>query len=203
MLIIGLTGSIGTGKSTTAKMFSACGLPVYDADAAVHALYDGGAAVEPIEKLFPGTRVDNKIDRQLLSKQVLNDPEKLRKLEAIVHPLVHEAERDFVAEQRKVGKRGVVLEIPLLLESGIAARCDVVVVTIASADIQRERVLARPNMTVEKFETILTRQMPEADKRRKAHFVVDTSLGMDTARRQVCDIVRAMRPVRRNQTACG
>jgi dephospho-CoA kinase len=197
MLIIGLTGSIGTGKSTTAKMFRACGLPVYDADAAVHTLYDGGAAVEPVEKLFPGTKIDNIIDRQLLSKQVLNDPEKLKNLEAIVHPLVHEAEQAFLSEQRNAGKRQVVLEIPLLLESGIAARCDVVVVTIVPADIQRERVLARPNMTAEKFETILEKQMPEAEKRRKAHFVVDTSLGMNAACRQVCDIIRAVQAVRR------
>ncbi len=197
MLIIGLTGSIGTGKSTIAKMFKACGLPVYDADAAVHALYDGGAAVEPVENLFPGTKVNNGIDRQRLSKYVLNDPQKLKNLEAIVHPLVHEAEQAFLADQCKAGKRQVVLEIPLLLESGIAARCDMVVVTIAPADIQRERVLARPNMTVEKFETILAKQMPEKEKCRKAHFVVDTALGMEAARRQVCDIVRAAQPVRK------
>ena len=197
MLIIGLTGSIGTGKSTTASMFKTHGLPVYDADAAVHALYDGGAAVDPVEALFPGTRVENKIDRQRLSQKVLNDPGQLKKLEAIVHPLVHEAEQAFLAAQRKAGTRQAILEIPLLLESEIAARCDVVVVTIAPPDIQRERVLARPNMTVEKFETILAKQMPEADKRRKAHFVVDTSLGMEAARCQVCDIVRAVQAVRK------
>ena len=196
MLIIGLTGSIGTGKSTTGKMFTEYGIPVYDADAAVHALYDGGAAVDPIESLFPGTRVDNKIDRQLLSKQVLNDSSKLKALEAIVHPLVHEAEREFLARQRAAGKRQVILEIPLLLESGIARRCGVVVVTVAPPDIQRQRVLARSNMTPEKFEAILAKQMPEDEKRSKAHFIVDTSLGLEVARIQVCDIVRALRPVR-------
>lgn len=196
-MIIGLTGSIGTGKSTTAKMFSAYGLPVYDADAAVHALYDGGAAVEPVEKLFPGTKVGTRIDRQLLSKQVLNDPEKLTTLEAVVHPLVHEAEQVFLAEQRAAGKRQVILEIPLLLESGIAARCDVVVVTVTPPDIQRARVLARPNMTPEKFETIVAKQMPEAEKRGHAHFIVDTSRGMEAAQRQVCDIVKALQPVRK------
>lgn len=200
MLIIGLTGSIGTGKSTTAKMFSALGFPVYDADAAVHALYDGGAAVDPVEKMFPGTKVGDVIDRQLLSKHVLNDFEKLKALEAIVHPMVHEAEREFIARERAAGRRQVVLEIPLLLESGIAARCDVVVVTIAPPEIQRQRVLARPKMTPEKFEAILAKQMPEQEKSSKAHFIVDTSLGMDSARRQVCDIVRALQPVRATES---
>jgi dephospho-CoA kinase len=199
MLIIGLTGSIGTGKSTIAKMFGAHGIPVYDADAAVHALYNGGAAVAAVEKEFPGTSVNGVIDRQKLSILVLGDQAKLKKLEAIVHPLVHESERAFIAAAQAAGHRQVILEIPLLFETKGTKRCDILVVTSVAPDIQRERVLARPGMTSDKFEAILGKQMPDSEKRRRAHFIVDTGTGMEASRKQVSDIVRALYAVRSHQ----
>lgn len=191
MILIGLTGSIGMGKSTTAGMFAAFGVPVHDADAAVHALYRGAAA-PLIEASFPGTVRDGVVDRPALSKIVLADPAALKRLEAIVHPLVRQAEADFLARARAAGRRMVVLDIPLLFETGRDRAVDVVVVASCDAAIQRERVLARPGMTVERFEAILSKQVSDETKRAGAHFVVDTGDGLEPARRRVADLVRAL-----------
>jgi len=189
---IGLTGSIGMGKSTTAAMFRAEGVPVHDADAAVHALYAGPAAAL-IEAAFPGTVRGGTVDRALLGARVLGDTEALLRLEGIVHPLVREAEARFLAGARAAGATLAVLDVPLLLETGGEGRCDAVLVVTAPPDVQRARVLARPGMTVERFETILGKQMPDGEKRARAHFLVDTGAGLPAARRQVGDIVRALR----------
>ncbi len=191
MIRIGLTGSIGMGKSTTAKMFAAEGIPVHDADATVHALYSGRAA-PLIEAAFPGTVSDGKVDRTLLSPHVLGKPEAMKKLEAIVHPLVREEEQLFLQRARADHRRIVMLDIPLLFETGGEARVDVVVVVTADADVQRERVLARPGMSEDRFEAILAKQMPDAEKRRRAHFLVDTGRGMEAAERQVRAILKAL-----------
>lgn len=191
MIRIGLTGSIGMGKSTTAKMFAAEGVPVHDADAAVHALYSGRAA-PLIEAAFPGTVSDGKVDRTLLSPHVLGKPEAMKKLEAIVHPLVREEEQLFLKRARADHRRIVMLDIPLLFETGGEARVDVVVVVTADAQVQRDRVLARPGMSEDRFETILAKQMPDAEKRRRAHFLVDTGRGMEAAKRQVRAILKAL-----------
>ncbi|MGX1499329.1 dephospho-CoA kinase [Labrenzia sp. MBR-25] len=191
MIRIGLTGSIGMGKSTTAKMFAAEGVPVHDADATVHALYSGRAA-PLIEAAFPGTVTDGKVDRTRLSPHVLGKPEAMKKLEAIVHPLVREEEQLFLQRARADHRRIVMLDIPLLFETGGEARVDAVVVVTADADIQRDRVLARPGMTEDRFEAILAKQMPDAEKRRRAHFLVDTGKGMEPARRQVRAILKAL-----------
>lgn len=191
MIRIGLTGSIGMGKSTTAKMFAAEGVPVHDADATVHALYSGRAA-PLIEAAFPGTVSDGKVDRTLLSPHVLGKPEAMKKLEAIVHPLVREEEQLFLQRARADHRRIVMLDIPLLFETGGEARVDVVVVVTADAQVQRDRVLARPGMSEDRFETILAKQMPDAEKRRRAHFLVDTGRGMEAAKRQVRAILKAL-----------
>jgi dephospho-CoA kinase len=191
MLVLGLTGSIAMGKSTTAAMFRALGVPVHDADAAVHALY-GAAAVAPIEAAFPGVAVDGRIDRQRLASLVVGDAVALARLEAIVHPLVRAAERDFLARAAAAGARRVVLDVPLLFETGGAARVDAVVVVTAPAAVQRERVLRRPGMTEERLAAILARQLPDAEKRRRAHFLIDTSGDFDAAARSVAAIVRAV-----------
>ena len=191
MIRIGLTGSIGMGKSTTAKMFAAEGIPVHDSDATVHALYAGRAA-PLIEAAFPGTVRDGKVDRTLLSPHVLGKPEAMKRLEAIVHPLVREEEQLFLERARAERRRIVMLDIPLLFETGGEDRVDAIVVVTADADIQRQRVLGRPGMTEDRFEAILARQMPDAEKRRRAHFLVDTGLGMDPARRQVRAILKAL-----------
>ncbi|WJS03022.1 dephospho-CoA kinase [Roseibium aggregatum] len=191
MIRIGLTGSIGMGKSTTAKMFAGEGVPVHDADATVHALYSGRAA-SLIEAAFPGTVSDGKVDRTLLSPHVLGKPEAMKKLEAIVHPLVREEEQLFLQRARADHRRIVMLDIPLLFETGGEARVDVVVVVTADADVQRDRVLARPGMSEDRFEAILARQMPDAEKRRRAHFLVDTGRGMEAAKRQVRAILKAL-----------
>ncbi|MBZ0217773.1 MAG: dephospho-CoA kinase [Fimbriimonadaceae bacterium] len=195
MVIIGLTGSIGAGKSTTGAMFAAHGIPVYDADAAVHDLYRDQDAVAQIERRFPGVAVDGVIDREKLSAAVLHEPGELRDLERMVHPLVHRAELDFLAKSFAQGHRFVVLEVPLLLETGGAARCDLVVTTLVSEDTQRDRVLARAGMTHEKFAKIRDKQMPMTEKKSRAHFWVDTEYGLDCAKRQVADIVRAIQPL--------
>lgn len=189
--ILGLTGSIGMGKSATAAMFGAQGVPVHDADAAVHALYRGAAAAL-IEAAFPGTVVDGAVDRGRLAAQVLGRPGELKRLEAIVHPLVRAEEERFLRAAR--GRRAplVVLDIPLLFETGGEARCDAVVVVTASPEIQAERVLARPDMSADKFAAFLAKQVPDAAKRRRAHFLVDTGHGFAAAGRQVSDIVRAL-----------
>ena len=193
MLIIGLTGSIGMGKSATAQMFAKRGVPVCDSDALVHGLYEpGGAAVEPITALFPQANVDGRIDRQVLSRLVLGKPEELRRLERIVHPLVGLAQAKFLQDCAARGERMVVLDIPLLLESAGPRRVDVIVVVSAPADVQRARVLARPGMTTEKFEAIVAKQMPDDEKRAKADFVIDTSKGFEYADKQVDDVIQAL-----------
>lgn len=190
MLLVGLTGSIGMGKSETAKMFARLGIPVYDADAAVHALYDkGGAAVGPIGEVFPEAVVDGRVDRARLSKLVLHDKDALATLERIVHPLVGEAQMNFLREAYEAGAPMVVLDIPLLYETGGETRVDAVIVVSAPEDVQRARVLERPGMTVEKLDQILAKQVPDADKRARAHFVVETDKGLDHAFEQVKRIV--------------
>lgn len=190
MLLVGLTGSIGMGKSETAKMFAALGVPVYDADAAVHALYDvGGAAVEPIGKAFPGVVVDGRVDRAKLGPLTLGDNAAIKALEAIIHPLVGKAQMDFLHAAEAKGADIVVLDVPLLFETGGEARVDAVVVVSAPADVQRARVLARPGMSEEKFEQILKRQTADAVKRAKAHYVIDTHLGLDHARERVAYVL--------------
>lgn len=188
MVILGLTGSIGMGKSATAKMFADAGVPVHDADAAVHRLYESEAA-PAVEAAFPGSTVAGKVDREKLAAQVVGKPEAMRRLEAIVHPLVGRARDAFLAEAARKGAKLAVLDIPLLLETGGEKNCDAVVVVSAPAEVQRERVLARPGMTAERFEGLLAKQMPDAEKRARADFVVDTSKGFDAARAQVADII--------------
>ncbi|HET9616642.1 MAG TPA: dephospho-CoA kinase [Pseudolabrys sp.] len=188
MFILGLTGSVGMGKSATAKMFADEGVPVHDADAAVHALYEG-EAVPLIEAAFPGTTASGKVDRGKLGERVLGHPEEIKRLERIVHPLVARVHDDFLAKAERGGAKIALLDIPLLYETGGETRCDAVVVVSAPAEVQRERVLARPGMTDAKLAAILTKQMPDADKRARADFVVDTSRGFDAAREQVRDIL--------------
>jgi dephospho-CoA kinase len=189
MIILGLTGSLGMGKSTTAQLFSEEGVPVFDADAAVHRLYEGEAA-PLIEQAFAGTTTDGRVDRARLAQAVMGRPEALRQLEAIIHPLVRTAQQRFLAESRRAGAPVVVLDIPLLFETGGEKRVDKVVVVSAPYEVQRERVLARPEMTPAKFEAMLARQMPDSEKRRRADFVVDTSRGIEPAREQVRAILR-------------
>lgn len=191
MIILGLTGSIGMGKTTTAGFFVKRGIPLHDADATVHALY-GGAAVAPVGAEFPGTIVDGRVDRARLGAIVLDDRGAMARLEAIVHPLVREAEGAFLAEARAAGAPLVILDVPLLFETGGEARCHAVVVATASARAQRERVLARPNMTPARFEAILSRQMPDAEKRRRAHALIETDRGFAAAQAQVDDLLRAL-----------
>jgi dephospho-CoA kinase len=195
MIILGLTGSVGMGKSVTARFFAEEGVPVHDADAAVHRLYEG-EAVAPIEAAFPGTTADGKVDRVKLGNRVLGDPAALLKLEGIVHPLVRREEERFLASAEKSGADIAVLDIPLLFETGGEKRCDAVVVVSAPAELQRERVMARPGMTAEKFGAILAKQMPDAEKRARADFMVDSSKGFDAARAQVRDILAAIRKMR-------
>ncbi len=188
MLKIGLTGSIGMGKSTTAKLFADAGLPVNDADAVVHDLY-AGAAAPLIDAAFPGSVKNGTVDRQELGRQLASRPEGFKQLEQIVHPLVREREAMFLDVQRGKGTSMVLLDIPLLFESGAADRVDVIVVVSCDPQIQRQRVLARPNMTEEKFNMILSRQTPDAEKRRRADYVIDTGHGIDEAREQVGSII--------------
>ena len=191
MFILGLTGSLGMGKSTTAQFFADAGVPVHDADAVVHRLYEGEAAAA-IEAAFPGTTVAGKVDRTKLGARVLGDAAALRRLEAIVHPLVQEAEQRLLAQAEAAGKMVAVLDIPLLFETGGDRRVDAVVVVSAPPEVQRGRVLERPGMTAEKFDAILGKQMPDAEKRRRADFIVDTSQGLDSARAQVRAILDAV-----------
>lgn len=194
MIIIGLTGSIGMGKTETARMFERLGVPVFDADKAVHELYGpGGAAVAPVEAVFPGVVADGAVDRVALAARVLGDAAAVRRLEAIVHPLVQEMRRQFLDSARAQGRDLVVVDIPLLFETGGEARVDKVVVVSAPPELQRQRVLARPGMTEEKYEAILARQTPDEEKRRRADFVVDTSVGLDHAFAQVERIVATLR----------
>jgi dephospho-CoA kinase len=196
--VLGLTGSIGMGKSATADLFRKLGVPVHDADATVHRLYRGRAA-PLIEQAFPGTVAEGAVDRARLGAAVLNSPERMKQLEAIVHPLVREEEEAFLA--RVSASPIAVLDIPLLFETGGETRCDAALVVTAPAEIQRQRVLARPGMTAEKFSAILTKQMPDADKRARAHFLVNTSRGFASAEAQVRSILACLagRPGRRHR----
>ena len=191
MFILGLTGSLGMGKSTTAGFFAEAGVPVHDADAVVHRLYEG-EAVAAIAAAFPGTTTNGKVDRAKLAARVLDDRDALRRLEAIVHPLVRAAEARFLADARARGAEVVLLDIPLLLETASDQRVDAIVVASAPSAVQRQRVLERPGMTQEKFDALLARQIPDSEKRRRGDFVVDTSRGFDAARAQVREILRAV-----------
>ena len=188
MIILGLTGSIGMGKSTTAKLFAEAGVPVYDADAAVHKIYEGGAA-PAIEAAFPGTTAHGKVDRNKLSTQVVHDPAAMKRLEQIVHPMLGASRQKFLHDAEQSGAPVVVVDVPLLFETGGEQRVDAVVVVTTTPEIQRQRILARPNMTDEKLDAILARQMPDAEKRKRAHFVVDTSHGLDPVRARIRDIL--------------
>jgi len=191
MFVLGLTGSLGMGKSTTARFFAEAGVPVHDADAAVHRLYEG-EAVAAIEAAFPGTTADGRVDRTRLAARVLSDAAALKRLEAIVHPLVRKAEQQLLEEVRARGEPVAVLDIPLLFETGGDRRVDAVVVVTAPPDVQRARVLERPGMTMEKLDSILAKQIPDEEKRRHADFVVDTSQGFEAARAQVRAILAAV-----------
>ncbi len=188
MIVLGLTGSIGTGKSTTAAMFADLGVPVHDADRAVHDLY-AGEAVAPIASVFPDAVRDGKVDRAALSEILRQAPERFGELEQIVHPMVREKEAAFLAHHRETGTPIVLLDIPLLFETGGAARVDKIVVVTCDPAIQRQRVLARPGMTEEKFDLIRARQMPDAEKRKRADFVVDSGHGLEPARLRVAEII--------------
>jgi dephospho-CoA kinase len=192
MIVIGLTGSIGMGKSTTAGMFRASGIPVNDSDAVVHDLYRT-EAVEPVGAAFPGTIRDGMIDRVELSRQLAGRPDGFRLLETIVHPLVRQRERLFIETQLDAAADMVVLDIPLLFETGGENRVDVIVVVTCDAQIQRERVLGRPGMNEEKFGLILSRQMPDSEKRKRADFLVDTGNGLDAANSRVRQIIGLLR----------
>ena len=194
MIVIGLTGSIGMGKSTVAQMFAEEGAPAFNSDAAVHALYaPGGAAVAPVGEAFPGVVRDGAVDRVALSAHVVDNSEALRRLEAIVHPLVRAGQAQFLQDARDAGVSAVVLDIPLLFESGGTALVDKIVVVSAPAEFQRARVLSRPGMTEEKFENLLARQVPDAEKRARADFVIDTSGDFDATRAQVRAVLDALR----------
>ncbi|HEY1961263.1 MAG TPA: dephospho-CoA kinase [Rhizomicrobium sp.] len=199
--LVGLTGSIGMGKTETAKMFARLGIPVYDADAAVHRLYEpGGAAVAEIAAAFPGTVADGRVDRGALAERIRAEPDRLQHLERIVHPLVAHEQRMFLDQAAAAGAEMVVLDIPLLFETGGHARMDAVVVVSAPEEIQRARVLTRSGMTSEKLEHILARQMPDAEKRAQAHFVVETDKGLDHAFAQVKEIVAALHERRKGKS---
>jgi dephospho-CoA kinase len=188
MRVLGLTGSIGMGKSTTAKLFAEAGVPVYDADATVHQIYEG-EAVPFVEAAFSGTTADGKVDRARLSARVVGDPEAIRRLEQIVHPMLRAYHQKFLDEAERAGAAVAVVDIPLLFETGGDKRVDAVVVVTTSPEIQRERILARGTMTSEALDAILARQMPDAEKRKRADFVVDTSHGLDPVRARIQDIL--------------
>lgn len=188
MIILGLTGSIGMGKSTTAKLFAEAGVPVYDADATVHQLYEG-EAVPAIEAAFPGTTVNGKVDRACLSAQVVHDPAAIKRLEAIVHPMLGASRQKFLDDAERSGASVAVVDVPLLYETGGEKRVDAVVVVTTTPENQRQRILARDNMTEEKLDAILARQLPDAEKRKRADFVVDTSHGLDPVRARIRDIL--------------
>jgi dephospho-CoA kinase len=198
MIILGLTGSIAMGKSTTAKLFAEAGVPVYDADATVHKLYEG-EAVPAIEAAFPGTTADGKVDRQKLSARVVHDPAAMKQLEQIVHPMLGASRQKFLGDAEQSGAPVAVVDVPLLFETGGEKRVDAVVVVTTSPENQRERILARGTMTNEALDSILARQLPDAEKRQRADFVVDTSHGLDPVRAQIRDILEqvVMMPRRR------
>jgi dephospho-CoA kinase len=188
MKILGLTGSIGMGKSTTAKLFAEAGVPVYDADATVHRVYEG-EAVPAIEAAFPGTTTDGKVDRARLSAKVVHDPAAIQRLEQIVHPMLRSYHQKFLQDAEQAGAPVVVMDVPLLFETGGEKRVDAVVVVTTAPEVQRERILARGTMTAETLDAILARQTPDAEKRRRADFVVDTSHGLDPVRDRIRDIL--------------
>ncbi len=200
MFVLGLTGSIGMGKSTTAEMFRAAGVAVHESDATVHALYRGAAAAL-IEAAFPGTVRDGVVDRSALAAKVLDDPEAMARLEAIVHPLVRASRTAFVEQARARGDRLVVVDIPLLFETGAEDEVDAVVVVTAPEEVQKERLSARPGMTAAKLAAIMAKQMPDEEKRRRADFIIDTSTGHADTQRQVEDLLREIR--RRSEAAGG
>ena len=203
MILLGLTGSIGMGKSTTAKMFSDFGVPVHDSDEAVHRLYRGKAA-PLVEAAFPGTTSGGVVDRAKLAERVLGDTAALKRLEDLVHPMIRADATAYLKPFNAAGAPLAVLDIPLLYETDGRDRVDLVVVVTAPAEVQRQRVLARPGMTEEKFRKILSKQVPDADKRRMADFIIDTSLGVEAARRQVADIIEKLtgkRPMPASETA--
>jgi len=199
MIVLGLTGSIGMGKSTTAKLFAEAGAPVYDADATVHLVYEG-EAVATIEAAFPGSTADGRVDRTKLSAQVVHDPAAIRRLEQIVHPMLRAYHQKFLDDAERSGAPVAVVDVPLLFETGGENRVDAVVVVTTTPEIQRQRILARDNMTGEKLDAILARQLPDAEKRRRADFVVDTSHGLDPVRLRIRDILNeaAKMPRRRS-----
>ena len=191
MIVLGLTGLIGMGKSTTARMFAEAGVPVHDSDETVHRLYSGVAA-PLIEERFPGVVVDGTVDRDRLAAKVLGNAEAIKHLERIVHPLVRADADAFLERNREAGAKIAVLDIPLLFETGGEGRVDKIVVVTAPAEVQRERVLARPGMTAEKFDSILARQVPDAEKRARANFIIDTGNGLEAARASVLKIVEEL-----------
>ncbi len=188
MLLLGLTGSIGMGKSTTARLFAEAGVPVYDADATVHHVYEN-EAVPLIEAAFPGTTEHGRVDRQKLSAKVVHDHDAMKRLETLVHPLLRAHQDRFLADAEKSGAAVAVLDVPLLFETGGDKRVDAVVVVSTAPHVQRERILARDNMTLEKLEAILARQVPDEEKRARADFIVDTSHGLEPVRAQIRDIL--------------
>jgi dephospho-CoA kinase len=199
MLILGLTGSMGMGKSTTAKLFAEAGVPVYDADAAVHKIYEGEAA-PAIEAAFPGTTIDGKVDRVKLSSRVLHNPAAIKQLEQIVHPMLGASRQKFLADAERSGAPVAVVDVPLLFETGGENRVDAVVVVTTTPEVQRERILARDNMSSEKLDAILARQLPDAEKRKRADFVVDTSYGLDPVRARIRDILAEVVKMPRRRT---
>jgi dephospho-CoA kinase len=199
MLILGLTGWMGMGKSTTAKLFAEAGVPVYDADAAVHQIYEGEAA-PVIEAAFPGTTVDGKVDRARLSARVLHNPAAIKQLEQIVHPMLGASRQKFLDDAERSGAPIAVVDVPLLFETGGEKRVDAVVVVTTTPEVQRERILARDSMTNEKLDAILARQLPDAEKRKRADFVVDTSHGLDPVRARIRDILAEVVKMPRRRT---
>jgi len=199
MLLLGLTGSIGMGKSTTAKLFEEAGVPVYDADATVHKIYEG-EAVAAVEAAFPGSAANGKVDRQKLSGMVVNNPDAMKRLETIVHPMLRSHQMKFLDDAETSGAPVAVLDIPLLFETGGENRVDAVVVVTTTPEVQRARILARENMTPDKLDAILSRQLPDAEKRARADFVVDTSHGLDPVRQRIGEILKevAKMPKRRS-----
>lgn len=193
MFRLGLTGSIGSGKTTTAALFREFGIPVHDADASVHALYRGEAAA-PIEAAFPGTVIDGVVDRKRLASMLAGRPDYFRTLESIVHPLVRTAEEQAIERAERSGQRIIVLDIPLLFETGAEKRCDAVLVTRVDALEQKRRVLARPGMNETLFHAILARQMPDHEKSQRAHAILDTANGIDAARLEIVALLRALAP---------
>lgn len=188
MRVLGLTGSIGMGKSTTAKLFAEAGVPVYDADATVHMVYEGEAA-PAIEAAFPGTTVDGKVDRTRLSAQVVHDPAAMKRLEQVVHPMLRAYHQKFLEDAERSGAPVAVMDVPLLFETGGEKRVDAVVVVTTDPETQRRRIMARGNMTDEKLDAILARQLPDSEKRKRADFLVDTSHGLDPVRTQIREIL--------------